>query len=321
MLDKIKEFLNLLMRNKKFIFLFIFAFVMSLFLAFPFNELNDFFSSQINKVTDGKVFIQFESFRFNPFKTEVGVEQVEVEAGQLPKLSASSLLLRPAVMALFTQKPYGEVEAQHLWGGNILIKSSQGKKSENGSERENITFSADSISLSHAKDFFRLPFDIKGRMQAEIKSQVDLSFSEQPDSEINAEIQNIDLSNLVFDVQGMSLQLPDLKLKVLDLKGRLAGGRFFIDSLKIGQEPNDIQGQIKGDIIMNIQNHNGALIPQLGAYNLQIELKVKNLFLKNIEMVDLLIGSYKQMTPQGATYKFKVSGDSLQNVPQFSRLN
>lgn len=321
MLDKIKDFLAILMHNKKFIFLFIAAFVTSLFLAFPFNELNDFFSSQINKATDGKIFVQFNNFHFNPFKKEVGVEQLEVEAGNLPKLSASSLLLRPAIMALFTQKPYGEVEAQQLWGGNFLIKSSHGKKSENGSDRESISFFADSISLSHAKDFFRLPFDIKGRMRADIQSQVDLSFSEQPESEINAEIQNIDLSNLVFDMQGMSLQLPDLKLKILDLKGRLTGGRLFIDSLKIGQEPNDIQGQIKGDIMMNIQSHNGTLIPQLGAYNLQIELKVKSLFLKNIEMVDLLIGNYKQTTPQGATYKFKVSGDSLQNVPQFSRLN
>lgn len=321
MVEKIKIFFSILLKNKKFIFLFFTAFLISLIIAFPFNEMNDFVTTQISKATDGKVFLQFDKFHFNPIKSEVGLEQLEVEAGSIPKISASALLIRPAISALFTQKPYGELEAQELWNGRVLLKSSGGKRSENGAERQQINMTIEQMSLSPLKDFIKLPFDIKGRLQADLSSQTDLTFSEQPEAEINSTIQNLELSNLLFDFQGMSLQLPDLNLKVVDLKGRLTGGRLFIDSLKLGQEPNDIQGQIKGDIMFNIQSHNGALIPQLGAYNFQVELKVKTQFLKSIEVIDLMIGTYKQTTNSGATYKFKVSGDSFQNVPQFTRLN
>lgn len=321
MLEKIKSFFSVLFRNKKFIILFFFAFIVSLFVVFPFNEMNDFVSTQINKLSNGKVFVQFDAFHFNPLKTEVGLERLDIEAGNIPKISMDSFLLRPAISALFTQKPYGEVELQQLWGGQIIAKSSSGKKSENGTDRQQLILNIENVSLSPLKDFLKLPIDLKGRMTADVQSLTDLSFSEQPEADINGKVQNIEISNLIFDLSGMSLQLPDVKLKVLDLKGRLTGGRLFIDSMQLGQEPNDIQGQIKGDIRLNIQNLNGAIVPQFGAYNLQIELKIKSQFLKSIEMVDIMLGNYKQVTSTGATYKFKVSGESLQYPPQFSRLN
>lgn len=315
-MDKIRQLLKIIKEGKGKIFIMLFASLVSLFLLFPFDDLSDLISSQVSKLTNNSVYLQFEKLRLSLIP-QPGLEmtQVYVESPQTPAISVNELEIAPSISGLIQQKPYGSISAKGLLKGNVSIQLKKGTKTENGIERQRIEVSAKEISLSDLRAMANLPVLLKGQINLETVAQADLTFQEQPDVDLDLIVNKFELPPSNVNTPMGPLTLPDLKLSTVELKGRLAAGRFIIETGTIGKPGDELFGTIKGNIALNIINRGGTFGHQIGAYNFEIDLKAKKPFQERAALFLSFIDGYKTPTSEGAQYKFKVSATNPMMPP------
>lgn len=315
-MDKIRQLLRILKEGKGKIFIMLFASLVSLFLLFPFDDLSDLISSQVSKLTNNSVYLQFEKLRLSLIP-QPGLEmtQVYVESPKTPAISVGELEITPSISGLIQQKPYGSVSAKGLLKGDVSIQLKKGTKTENGIERQRIEVSAKQISLSDLREMANLPVLLKGQVNLETVAQADLTFQEQPDIDLDLTVNKFELPPSNVNTPMGPLTLPDLKLSSVELKGRLAAGRFIIETGTIGKPGDELFGTIKGNIALNIINRGGVFGHQIGAYNFEIDLKTKKPFQERAALFLSFIDGYKTPTSEGAQYKFKVSATNPMMPP------
>jgi type II secretion system protein N len=278
--------------------------------------LSDFISSQVAKVTNNSVYVQFEQLKMSLFpQPGVKMNQVYIESIRTPALSAQELVITPSISGLIQQKPYGNVSAKGFLKGDVDLSVGKGTRSDNGIERQRIEVSAKKISLHDLRELANLPVLLKGQLNLETTALADLSFQEQPDVEVNVVINQFELPPSNVNTPMGPLTLPDLKLSSVELKGRLAAGRFVIETGTIGKAGDELQGTIKGDIGITIVNRGGSFGQQIGAYNFSIDLKAKKSFQDRAALFLTFIDGYKTPTVDGAQYKFKVSASNPMMPP------
>ena len=156
---------------------------------------------------------------------------------------------------------------------------------------------------------------LKGQLDLKTTALADLTFQEQPDVDIDIQIRQFELPPSNVNTAMGPLTLPDLKLSSVELKGRLAGGRFIIETGTIGRQGDELQGTIKGNMGLNVQNVGGTPNPQMGAYNIEVDLKAKRSFQDRAALFLSFIDTYKTATSDGAQYKFKVFSNNPQIPP------
>ncbi|HWU43245.1 MAG TPA: hypothetical protein VN132_07405, partial [Bdellovibrio sp.] len=99
------------------------------------------------------------------------------------------------------------------------------------------------------------------------------------------------------------------------LKGRLAAGRFTIETGTFGKPGDELQGTIRGNIGVTLQNHNG-ISHQIGGYNFDIDMKAKKSFQERAALFLGFLDSFKTVTNEGAEYKFKASATNPAMPPK-----
>src|SRR5690349_14338154 len=77
-----------------------------LLVLFPINDLGDFVSTQVAKLTRNQVFLQFEELQMSLFPSPgMKVRQVYVEGPTIPAISAQEIKFAPSISALIAQQP------------------------------------------------------------------------------------------------------------------------------------------------------------------------------------------------------------------------
>ncbi|UXR63867.1 type II secretion system protein GspN [Bdellovibrio bacteriovorus] len=315
-MEQLRQLLKLIGQSKGKIAVMVFSTLVFVFLLFPFDDLSDLISSQVSRLSNNSVYVQFEKLKMSLFpQPGVQMDQVYIESLRTPAISAQELVITPSVRGLIQQKPYGHVSAKGLLKGDVDVQVGKGSKTENGAERHKIEVSAKKISLHDLREMANLPVLLKGQLNLESTVLADLSFQEQPDIEMNLSINQFELPPSNVNTPMGPLTLPDLKLSTVELKGRLAAGQFVIETGTIGKPGDELYGTIKGKIGLTIVNRGNSFGHQIGAYNIEVDLRTKRSFQERAALFLTFIDGYKTQTSDGSQYKFKVSASNPMMPP------
>ncbi|MFV8258448.1 type II secretion system protein GspN [Bdellovibrio bacteriovorus] len=315
-MEQVRQLLKLIRESKGKIFVMVVSALVFAFMLFPFDDLSDLISSQVSRLSNNSVYVQFEKLKMSLFpQPGVKMDQVYIESIRTPAISATELVITPSVRGLIQQKPYGHVSAKGLLKGDVDVQVGKGSKTENGAERHKIEVSAKKISLHDLREMANLPILLKGQLNLESTALADLTFQEQPDIEMNLSINQFELPPSNVNTPMGPLTLPDLKLSTVELKGRLAAGQFVIETGTIGKPGDELYGTIKGKIGLTIVNRGNSFGHQIGAYNIEVDLKTKRSFQERAALFLTFIDGYKTPTSEGSQYKFKVSASNPMMPP------
>jgi len=316
MMDAIRKFFRAIFNSKLKILVLIVSTAVFLLILFPTNDLGDFVSSQVARVTNNKIFLQFEELKMSLFPTPgMKVEQVFVETQGLPSISAQEIRIAPAVSGLISQKPYGTVDAHGIFKGDVQISVKSGARTENGVERHKVEINAKKLSLQDLREVARLPVVMKGKLDLDSTALIDLTFTEQPDVDVNINISQFELPPSNVNTPMGPLTMPDLKLSSVDIKGRLAGGKLIIENGQIGKEGDEMRGTITGNLDLTLANTGGIINPVMGGYTFNVDLRMKRNFLDRASTFLILVDQFKTPTAEGAQYKFKISAANTMMPP------
>ncbi len=342
-MDYIKKFLTFLKEHKWKWVGILASTLLFAFWLFPFSDLNDYVSTQVSKLTSDQIYLQFDNLRISLFpQAGVALNNVKVEGKGLPTLKTQDLIITPAVLPLLNLarialaekmglSPTIEkdlnleiikaIKAQQFLNGQVEVSLNPGTKTENGTARQKISISAQKLSLAELRGLLELPLSMKGNLSLESQAQADLTFQEQPDMDFQLKIEKFELpvSNLEIKDFG-PLSLPELKLAQVDLKGRLTAGKLIIEQGVIGQEKDEVHGNIKGDIMLFINGRGKTPAPEFGGYNFEVSLNIKKSFQDRAAFFLLLIEKHMKPNADGALYSFKISGPNLTQEPSTSAL-
>lgn len=315
-MDKIKQVFTFLKNSKLKFLVLVLSAVIFLFVLFPFDDLGDLVSSQVAKISGNSLYVQFEKLKMSLIpQPGVQLNEVFVESSRMPALSASEIVITPSISGMIQKKPYGHVSAKGFLKGDVDIRVSKGARTDNGVERQQIDISAQKLNLMDLRELANLPVMLKGQLDIKTTALADLTFAEQPEVDIDIQIRQFELPPSNVNTAMGPLTLPDLKLSAVELKGRLSGGRFIIETGTIGRAGDELQGTIKGNMGLNVQNLGGTPNPQMGAYNIEVDLKAKRSFQDRAALFLSFIDTYKTATAEGAQYKFKIFSNNPQIPP------
>ena len=288
-----------------------------LFVLFPLGDLNDFISSKISQATNNKVFLQFEEMHLNPLTTTLNLDKVIFETEQLDGLTIEKLSATPSIMALIAKQPGGKISAEGFLGGTLNLKIIPAEKN-----KSELNLTAEKISLKEIKKLVSSNLPISGTLELTTNLIADPAFADQPEGDIQAKIQKFEMPSTSIQLPDLgSINLPEIKFSTIELKGKLQGGRFLIETGKLGSNTDDFSGSIKGDIGVVIQNMNGQMKPVVNSYNLSIDLQAKPAFKDRASFFLNFIDQYKKEESGVTRYKFKLLSTGPGIPPQFSALN
>lgn len=326
MMNGIIFFFRFLKNNfGKFVLGLIFV-VVFLYALFPFSDLNDLVSAEVSKLTHNRIFLQFDDLHINPLTASVSLDKVYLETPQISNLSITQLSATPSISALIQRKPGGQISAQGFMKGDLKISltPAAGSKSSGPdgakADKYNLDLSAQNLNLKEIKDTLGLSLPLKGQLSLSTQAIADITFSEQPEGEVSLTINKFELPSSSVSISGMPLNLPEIKLGKVELKGKLANGKFVIESGKVGTNKDEFYGDIKGEMSFSIQNIGGQILPIFGAYNISLDLKATNVFKERAKFFLSFLDQYKSELPEGTQYKLRLQADTVGIAPQFSPL-
>ncbi|MGZ3724243.1 MAG: type II secretion system protein GspN [Pseudobdellovibrio sp.] len=280
--------------------------VFFLFVLFPLSDLNDLISSQVSKLTQNRVYFQFDQMHLNPFTVSLGMDQVLVETPQISNLTSDNISISPSIMAAFKRKPGGSFTASGFLKGDVEVNVSP------SGEKSKIEIVAQNISLNEARQVAQFPLPLKGQLSLTSQALADLTLAEQPEMEVNLTVMKFELPSTTVSTAMMgSINVPQIQFDKVELKGKLANGKFQIESGKLGSSKDDFYGDIKGEIGLTLLNVQGQVIPQFGHYNVTVDLKANSSFQQRAQLFLSFLDASKSMSGSTAQYKFNLSGDPM----------
>lgn len=289
-----------------------------LILLFPLNDVGDLVSAQVSKATANQTYLQFDNLELSVMPFGLKMNQVYVETPAISALRIQELTVRPSVSALIRKQPYGYAEANGVLRGNVSLSVGSGTPSDKGIDRAQIALKAEKVSLKEVRNLLNLPFFLQGDLNVETQGLTDLTFQEQPDMELNLVLNQFELPPTNINTQFGPLTLPELKLKQVELKGRLSNGTFIIEKGEVGKQGDELQATLKGSIQMSLRrNGMNQIIPVLGAYNLDVDLRTQGGFQQKAGLFLSFLQSHQKAPGQ---YKFKVASSAFGLPPQISTL-
>lgn len=320
-MNEARNFLAWIFKQKYKIALISFLTSVFLLILFPYGDLSDLVTSIVAKNTNNQVYVKFENASVSLVPAGLKLEKPLLETSTLPSLEADLLTFSPNLKSIIFKKPGGSIVAENFWGGNIAGSLSPGPTSEAGNETSKISFEGKSVNLERVMDFFNSPVRLQGRADIVTSGSLQLAFLEQPDLDLDLRVSGFNfLTSQVNTGQLGSVILPEFKLSVASLKGRLSGGQLLISQATLGSAQEEMFGQIKGKLALNIINQRGRFYPEIGEYNFDVDLTLKSQLHEKLSLFLFLASGYKTDTPTGSRYRFKISGVGPAGVPSFSKL-
>lgn len=309
-------------------FVLFMAFAHIFFVAFfPFQDLRDLITSQVSFQTQKKVYLQMEDFGFSFIPVGVNINQMQFEMAGMSAVKADSFAAYPSVFALigalanpmsFASNPTGTYLIDGFFKGHMDVKIQSGKKTEAGNPRTSIEITAENLALDEIRNALKLKFPLKGTLNLNSMSLIDMTLAEQPEIEpFSMSIEKFNLGSTAINTQMGPVAIPELQLRQIKLEGRLVGSKFYVDQGIIGSSQDELSGTIKGSITVNFSAQSGSFVPQLNGYNFDVNLKLKKELEERSQLFLLLIDRFKTPSADGSQYKFKISAPNTMSAPQF----
>lgn len=317
MMNSIVIFFRFIFSNIRRILLVLLLTVVFIFILFPLSDLNDLVSSQVSKATGNRVFLQFDKLHFNPLTVTLGMDNVIVETPQISSLTSDKVKVSPSIIAAFQRKPGGSFSASGFLNGEVEVQiSPAGVASKGGTDKSKIEVIAQNISLNEARKAAQLTVPLKGQLNLSSQAVADLTFSEQPDMDLNLQINKFELPSTTVSTGFMgAINIPQVTFDKVELKGKLSNGKFQIETGKLGSAKDDLYGEIKGEIGLTLLNMGGQIVPQFGSYNVSVDLKANSSFQQRAGLFLSFLDSSKSMSGSTAQYKFRLQGDPAYGNP------
>ena len=312
----IRFFLN----NKKQVLVFIMALFVWAIIIFPFEDLTDFLGTKIAEFSQNQLFVRISSMKISAWPPGIKFSDVNVDTLSTGTLTAEELTVSPSPLSFFGGIPSGGVSAHGFLHGDIDISLRSGSRSENGNPRQKLEVHAAHLNLQDLHDAVHLPLALKGQVDIDGNALADLTFADQPEADIVIKAEKFELPSQTINTPMGPINIPDMKMSSIELRGHMAAGKIIIEDGFIGKEGDEIHGTIKGDIMLNLQNRNGFQA-QTGAYNLDIDLMIKSNLEDRLNLFLVAVSQFKTVAGDSSHYKFKVSGLNSFGVPSISALH
>lgn len=315
-------------------------------LLFPFSDLSDVVTSKVAQATNGQVYLQFDELDLHLVpQPAISATNLSVET-TMPALKAKWAKFTPNLFSLLfslptmikasngdpeagramTSKLGARIAAEGLLGGDLDLNFQPGSKSEQGHDRSRISLALDKMNLTDVQKWSDLPVKLQGQFSLDSDVQLPLDFTDQPEGEYSVRIKKFALpagSVMVpFNGAMMPMNFPNLTLANVLLKGRIVGGRFFIEEGTFGDAKDPVYGRIKGNMALRFQAMGANIVPLFGAYDLTLELTTTQLIEKELGIAFIMLGPGKNATPGGgAHYLVRMMGQGvgMEYVPNITR--
>lgn len=320
MMNSIVIFFRFLFSNKWKLALTFFMTLGFLFVLFPLSDLNDLISTQVSKLTNNTVFLQFEKMRLNPMTASVSLEKVYVETPQINSISSDALDVSPSISALLARKPGGKITAKGFLKGEVEV-SMHPTTGASGANKSKFEVVANNLSLKEAREAANISLPIKGELSLTSQAIADLSFTEQPELDLTVTIMRFELAATSIPLQDFGqIGLPEIKFGKIEMKGRLSNGKFVIENGKLGTNKDDLYGDIKGELAVSFQNVGGQVAPVIGSYDISVDIKATPKFKDKAKLFLSFLDGYRVGSGAVSNYKFKISAVQMGLPPQFTPL-
>ncbi len=305
--------------NKSIIVVFFGSILLWTALIFPFGDLSDLLSSKVAELTQNQLFLQFSNLQVSLWPFGLKFSDVSVDSPMIGPVEAKELTLSPAIGSLFTKTPGGSVLANGIFRGDIDISMKPGSKSEAGVDRQKIEIHATHLNLQDLHDVVQLPLSVKGQLNIEGTVLTDLALAEQPEAELVIQADKFELPSQTINTAMGPINVPDLKMSSVEIKGHMNAGKIVIDDGKFGRDGDEIKGSIKGDLMLSLHNQ-GGLQTQVGAYNFDIDLTVKSNLEDRLSLFLVAVSQFKTPAGDSSRYRFKLNGQNSYTPPSMSIL-
>lgn len=321
LMDKVINFFRFLLKHKWKIVFTLFCSIFFLIILFPFNDLNELVTGEVAKATQNRVYLQFDEMNLNPFGPTLNLEKVTVETPQTPTLNIDEIKASPSVLSLIQRKVGGEVSVIGFLKGQLRIKASPAGKTETGQDKTKIELTGQKLSLKDIRELASLPVALSGQLVLNTTAITDLTFSEQPEADLNLVIDRFEMPSSSVSLGDMGkINVPEVKLSQVELKGKLNNGKFTIESGRLGNAKDEFFGTIRGSLGLSFINMNGQVVPNFSTYDLNIDLKANSQFKERAKFFLSFLDGYKTEQADGSQYKFRLQGTAFGGAPQFTPL-
>jgi hypothetical protein len=315
--------LKFLWKQKAKAGLLLFLITIFVFLLFPLEDLRDLVSIKVYEQSGQKVFILFNTVNIGLLPPHLSVGELKVSAPPLASsIEARQVTVIPYSDLFIKQVPAGEVVIEGLWSGQTRATLKPGKLLENNIKSQEITLTTEKLNLKELTEALSLPLKFKGQANLSVKGVFDPSFVTQPDFDFDLYVKNLELPASQIETLLGPLNLPQMRLGEARLKGRWAGGKAQIESIRLNKSPDNISGSGKGYFNINLQYRSGQIIPETGSYQLELDLLIGQTLEPQLGLFLSLLEPYKTQASQGGSrYRFKLSGNNFYSPPNFGPLN
>jgi hypothetical protein len=348
-MNLIRLIIGFLAANWRFFALSLLSTVFFFAFFFPFGDLSDLLTSAVARATGNQLYIQADTLDLHLIpQPAISASRLRLETS-MPPLEAKWARITPGLFStLFNIRTFMKagsgdpqasraamskvslsVAAEDLLGGDLELFLGPGRKSEQGHERSRITLEVMKLDLAAVQRWSEISFRMQGQANLETEMQLAFDFSEQPEGEFNLKINKFALPASTVSIPmgedaSFPLNVPQLTLAFVNLRGRLVGGTLVIEEGTFGQAPDPISGRIKGQIGLRLQPVGSGVVPLFGSYNLTVDLNTNAAIQKDLGFAFLPLDSAKTVTSGGgAKYLFRAMGQGvgMAYVPQITRLN
>jgi type II secretion system protein N len=304
-MNAIVIFVRWIFSNIKKILLVLLLTVVFVVVLFPLGDLNDLISTQVSNMTQKQVYFQFDNMHLNPLTASLSLDNAVVDSPALSNLTIDSVSVSPALSNLY-RKPGGTFEANGILKGDVRVEVSP------SGDKSRIEITATNLSLKELRESASLPLAMSGNLNLSSQALADLTFAEQPEMDLNLLINNFEMPSGNVNLQQMgSIGLPMIQFDKVELKGKLAGGKFQIENGRLGSAKNEFYGDVKGEMSLTFRMENNRLIPIFGPYSLSLDLKATPDFQQRATLFLGFLDGYKVPGSSPANYKVTISAQNL----------
>jgi type II secretion system protein N len=303
------------------------SFILFAILLFPFDDLGDMMTSMVAQMSANQVFLTAEHLGVNLIPSPaLEAEEATIELTSirgLPPLKAEAISAGISIPHLLSLQIGFNLKATGLFGGKFATTLPQ-KLIEgialNAPTPKDATYGVDldieKVDLAQLTSQLKLPIPAKGKVSLETGVEIDPSFAKQPegDIEVNASAVNIGAFSLPTDMG--PVPLPDLSFEEIAAKGFIKNGKITIESAEIGAPEDQLYMTLKGQMDLGFSKGRGGVIPRLGAYDLNINLRVTPELMKSIPYFAVLDSYKKSESPNGTQFSFQVSASRFGAPPK-----
>ena len=301
---------NLLRYHKLKILVMIISTIIFFVLLFPFSDISLFVSNFIARSTRNQVVLQFEdlALKLLPFPG-FQMSQVVVTTPFVSGLKVNKMIITPAASSIFG-KIGATAQLSGVMGGDLQFFVKVLEQNDQGDIKLDTYIRTQSISIQELLQIVFPELNIDGLLHFRAEGQLDSSFEVQPDFKLQTQAQSLKLQALSVPTPIGPFPVPAISLKGITLKANLKEGQLQIENLELGQEGDDIVGQINGFVDLQIRERMNRTQFLPGNYNLACRLMFKshleNHFKALLNVLDL------SQHKKGDTYSFRITGSPSQ---------